>query len=213
MKSLKIAILVTVGSLAGCASTPNDHKGEIPTISSQAFKIGKSESIKIDKTCGWLWNNNKCSIDSIEAVGVMSSVGATRLAQKAITDVACDNARANVVEYVYGTQLGISRNTKTKNKQSENQKDRTKSKTELGQDVDMASDDADKDTNYSIRESLANSDIDVVKSITTNSQGRLIGFAVKDTVVIDSKTLACTIRWSKSDAEDMKQIRRLISGS
>lgn len=193
--------------VAGCAS----NKGEIPTIASQTFKVSKNESIKIDKSCGWI-QRDKCTIESIEAVGVQPSVGATRLLQKSTTLMACDNARANVVSYVFGTNINESRLARTKNKQNENQKDRVKSKTEIGQDVEMASDDAEKDTNYSIREALINSDIETVRTVTTSTQGKLVGFSIKDTQVLDSKTISCTIVWNKNDIQDLKKVRGLISG-
>ena len=76
----------------------------------------------------------------------------------------------------------------------------------------MASDDNEKDTNYSIREALINSDIDMVRTITTSSQGKLVGFKIEDARPIDSKTIACTITWSKNDSQDLKKVRSLISG-
>jgi hypothetical protein len=210
---MKLVSLLIALSLAGCSSfmsTPG--KGEIPTITSQSFNTKvPGERIKIDKSCGWI-QRDKCTIESIEAVGIQPSVGATRLLQKSTTLLACDNARANVVGYVFGTNVNESRTSRIKNKQNENQKDRVKSKTELGQDVDMASDDSEKDTNYSIREALINSDVDTVRTITTNSQGKLVGFSIKETSVLDGKTIACTIVWNKNDSEDLKKVRGLISG-
>lgn len=205
LKLLALSCLI----LAGCAS----NKGEIPTIASQTFNTKvPGERIKIDKSCGWI-QRDKCTIESIEAVGVQPSVGATRLLQKSTTLMACDNAKANVVGYVFGTNVSENRSSRTKNKQNENQKDRVKSKTEIGQDVDMASDDAEKDTNYSIREALINSDIDTVRTVTTTAQGKLVGFSIKETVVLDSKTIACTIVWNKNDSQDLKKVRGLISGN
>jgi hypothetical protein len=190
----------------------NDGKGEIPTITSQSFNTKvPGERIKIEKSCGWI-QRSKCTIESIEAIGIQPSVGATRLLQKSTTLLACDNARANVVGYVFGTNVNESRSSRIKNIQNENQKDRVKSKTELGQDVDMSKDDSEKDTNYSIREALINSDVDTVRTITTNSQGRLVGFSIKETNVLDSKTVACTIVWNKNDSQDLKKVRGLISG-
>jgi hypothetical protein len=206
LKLLALSCLI----LAGCAS---NNKGEIPTIASQTFNTKvPGERIKIDKSCGWI-QRNKCTIESIEAVGVQPSVGATRLLQKSTTIMACDNARANIVGYVFGNNVSENRTSRTKSKQNENQKDRVKSKTEIGQDVDMASDDSEKDTNYSIREALINSDIESVRTITTSAQGRLVGFSIKETVVLDSKTIACTIVWNKNDSQDLKKVRGLISGT
>ena len=205
LKLLALSCLI----LAGCAS----NKGEIPTIASQTFNTKvPGERIKIDKSCGWI-QRNKCTIESIEAIGIQPSVGATRLLQKSTTLMACDNAKANIVSYVFGNNVSESRSSRTKNKQNENQKDRIKSKTEIGLDVDMASDDNEKDTNYSIRESLIDSDIETVRTITTTAQGRLVGFSIKETTVLDSKTIACTIVWNKNDSQDLKKVRSLISGS
>ena len=211
--NFKLVSLAFALSLTGCGlMSTNDGKGEIPTISSQSFNTKvPGERIKIEKSCGWI-QRSKCSIESIEAIGIQPSVGATRLLQKSTTLLACDNARANVVGYVFGTNVNESRSSRIKNIQNENQKDRVKSKTELGQDVDMAKDDSEKDTNYSIREALINSDVDTVRNITTNSQGRLVGFSIKETSVLDSKTVACTIVWNKNDSQDLKKVRGLISG-
>jgi hypothetical protein len=208
LKLLALSCLI----FAGCASN-NSNKGEIPTIASQTFNTKvPGERIKIDKSCGWI-QRDKCTIESIEAIGIQPSVGATRLLQKSTTLMACDNAKANVVSYVFGNNVSESRSSRTKNKQNENQKDRVKSKTEIGQDVDMASDDNEKDTNYSIRESLIDSDIDTIRTITTTAQGRLVGFSIKETVILDSKTISCTIVWNKNDSQDLKKVRSLISGS
>lgn len=204
LKLLVLSCLI----FAGCAS----NKGEIPTIASQTFNTKvPGERIKINKSCGWI-QRDKCTIESIEAVGIQPSVGATRLLQKSTTLMACDNARANVVGYVFGINVNENRTSRSKNSQNENQKDRVKSKTEIGQDVDMASNDADKDTNYSIREALINSDIDTIRNVTTTAQGRLVGFSIKETIVLDSKTVACTIVWNKNDSQDLKKVRSLISG-
>lgn len=212
MKLASISLAITL-LFAGCASQ-GPSKGEIPTIESQTFKTNiPGETIKITKSCGWLWNSKNCTIESIEAVGVQPSVGATNLMQKAVTQQACDNARANVVSYVFGDSITDTRYSRTRSRQSETQKDKLKSRTEKGDDMPMSSSDADKDVNFSIQEALVNSDIDMVRTITTNSQGRLVGFKVKDTKVVDRKVIACTIDWAKSDSEDLKKVRGLIFGN
>ena len=210
---MKLAsLLIVLLSLTGCSLMTTTGKGEIPTITSQTFNTKvPGERIKIEKSCGFI-QRDKCTIQSIEAIGVQPSVGATRLLQKSTTLLACDNARANIVGYVFGTNVNESRSSRIKNIQNENQKDRVKSKTEIGQDVDMSADDSNKDTNYSVREALINTDIDTVRNITTTSQGKLVGFSIKDTVVLDSKTVACTVVWNKNDSEDLKKVRGLISG-
>jgi hypothetical protein len=206
-----IITIALISSLVGCASN-NTGKGEIPTISSQTFNTKvPGERIKIDKSCGWI-QRDKCTVESIEAIGVAPSVGATRMFQEDATQRACMKAKANVVKYVFGDNVTESSTSRTRNKQNENQKDLFKSKTEIGQDVDMAEDDPNKDTNYSVREALINSDIETVKTITTNSQGRLVGFRIEDSKKVDDKTMSCTIVWRKGDSQDLKKIRTLISG-
>lgn len=206
-----IITVALLASLVGCASN-NTGKGEIPAISSQTFSTKvPGERIKIDKSCGWI-QRDKCTVESIEAIGVAPSVGATRMLQEDATQRACMKAKANVVKYVFGDNISENSTSRTRNKQNENQKDRVKSKTEIGQDVDMAEDDPNKDTNYSVREALINSDIETVKTITTNSQGRLVGFKIDEARKVDDKTMSCTIVWRKGDSEDLKKIRTLISG-
>lgn len=209
---VKIVMLSVAAVLAGCA-TKGPSKGEIPSIETQTFNTKvPGETIQISKSCGWLWNRDKCQIETIEAVGIQPSVGATRLQQRAITIQACDNARANIVGYVFGENVRDSRTSRTRSNQNENQKDRAKSRTDIGDEVAMSQNDPDKDTNFSVKEALINTDIDMVRTITTDSQGRLVGFRVKETNVIDGKTMACRLTWSKKDNEDLSKVRSLISG-
>jgi len=207
----KSLIVISVSlAIAGCSSN-GPKKGEIPTIESQTFATNiPGETIKIDKSCGWI-RRNKCEIVSIEAVGVQPSVGATRVSQKQITDFACDNAKSNVIKLLFGEKGNENRRNMQRNRQNENQKDRFKGQTEIGPDVAMNPDDPNMDTNYSVREALINSDIDVVKTQTFTSQGTLVGFYIKGTNVVDSKTISCTVRWNRNDANDLRQIRSLIS--
>lgn len=213
MKSYNVVLLTTALAITGCA-TNGPKKGEIPTIESQTFNTNvPGETIKIDKSCGWMpWNRKKCEVIGIEAVGIQPSVGATRLLQKAATTQACDNARSNVVGYVFGMNVTDNRRTVTRNRQNENQKDRFKSATEIGPDVEMNPDDPNKDTNYSVREALIDSDIDVVRTQTVSAQGRLVGFSVVRSDVVDSKTMSCTISWNKHDSSDLRQVRGMIAG-
>lgn len=213
MKSSYILVTAAVTlALTGCASS-GVKKGEIPTIESQTFATNiPGETIKIDKKCGWLWNRNKCEVLGIEAVGVASSVGATRVIQNNITEFACDNAKSNIVKYVFGEKVSENRRNVQRNRQNENQKDRFKSATEIGPDVEMNPDDPNRDTNYSVREALINSDIDIVKTQTFSSQGTLVNFYKKSTSVVDSKTISCTVAWSKRDAIGLRPVRNIISG-
>lgn len=212
MKSSYVLVTTAIAiALTGCASN-GPKKGEIPTIESQTFATNiPGETITINKSCGWI-RRSKCEVLGIEAVGVQSSVGATRVIQKQITDFACDNAKSNIIKYVFGEKGTENRRNVTRNRQNENQKDRFKSATEIGPDVAMSPDDPNKDTNYSVREALINSDIDIVKTQTFSSQGTLVGFHVKGTNIIDAKTISCTVSWSKRDANDLRQVRGLISG-
>lgn len=212
MKSSYILVTSAIAlALSGCA-TNGPKKGEIPTIESQTFATNiPGETIKVDKSCGW-FQRKKCEVLSIEAVGVQSSVGATRVTQKHITDFACDNAKSNIVKYVFGERVTETRRNSSRNRQNENQKDRFKSATEIGPDVEMSPDDPNKDTNYSVREALVNTDIDVIKTQTFTSQGTLVGFFIKGTGVVDGKTISCTVRWNRNDASDLRQVRGLIAG-
>jgi len=201
-------LILSLVLLSACAS----HKGEIPTLESQSFNTKiPGESVTINKSCGWLWNRHKCEIQSIEAVGVQPSVAGGGIQQKIVTETACDNAKVNVIKYVYGEDVSNTDNIRTHNKQHENQKDRIKSKTEKGEDVPMSANDADKDTNYSIQEALVDTDIEFVRNQTLTAQGHLNGFAIVKTTVVERKTIMCTIKWSRGDATDLRKVRGLIS--
>lgn len=201
----KLVIGVVSVIITGCASV-GSKKPTIPTLESQTFNTNiPGETIKIDKSCGWV-KRKQCEIESITAVGVQSSAGGTLLQQKVITTMACDNARANVVGYVFGEQVSDYRNSRTRGKQNENQQDTFKSK--------VGVDDSDpNDTANVIKSALIDTDIDAVRTITVRSQGRLVGFKIVDTDVLDKKTIACKLQWSRRDNEDLNKVRGLIAGN
>ena len=130
--------------------------------------------------------------------------------QKAVTMQACDNARANIVSYVFGESVTDSRYSRARSKQSENQKDDIKSKNDK---IESELSPEDRESVLSIRQALTNSDIEMVRTVTVNAQGRLVGFKIKNTTLVNGKIIACTIDWIKTESEELKNIRGLISGT
>ena len=97
-----------------------------------------------------------------------------------------------------------------RSKQSENQKDDIKSKNDK---IESELSPEDRESLLSIRQALTNSDIEMVRTVTVNAQGRLVGFKIKNTTLVNGKIIACTIDWIKTESEELKNIRGLISGT
>jgi len=205
MKSQLCLIGILTLGVSGCSVL--GPKGTVPTIESQTFNTNiPGETIKIDKSCGWLWNRKKCNIESITAVGVQVSAGGGIFVQGPIGNMACDNARVNVVSYVFGENVRSRRQSSTRMGQGENQKDTGKNQSVFGNEGSQ------NNTELRIREALTDTNIDFVKTVSIDTQGRLVGFAERNREVIDGRTIACSVVWSRSDSEDLRKVRSLISG-
>lgn len=191
--------------LSGCSVL--SPKGEVASLESQTFNTNiPGETIKIDKSCGWFWNRKKCNIESITAVGVQVSAGGGVFVQGPIGTMACDNARVNVVSYVFGENVRSRRQSSTRMGQGENQKDTGKNESVFGNEGSQAN------TESKIRQALTDTNIDFIKTMSIDTQGRLVGFAERNREVIDGRTIACTIVWSRRDSEDLRKIRSLVAG-
>ena len=206
--NFKLLTLVTALSLVGCSSMKRGE-GEFEQIRNQKLSTSfKQDTIRIETDCAWytLWKS-QCDILSIEAVGTASSNGNTESNRRTALIRAGDRARASVRHFIQ-EDISSTRVTDTLAKNVEKASDRMKSRTTNGEVVSMSDSDAEKDTNYSVRENSNDTAYQLSESIRVNAQGILRGFKVIKQEITASQEVAVTIRWDKDSENVSNQLRK-----
>jgi len=206
----KTIALVTVLALTGC-STTKSGEGEIESIRSQKLSTSFArEGIKIETDCSWYTiNKSECDVVSIEAVGTAVANGNSESNRRTALIRAGDRARASVRHFIQ-EDVSSSRVTNTIAKNVEAASDRVKSRTNIGEEVKMSDTDAEKDTNFSIRDNSNNTAYQLTESIRVNAQGILRGFRVlpEKSGPTGNQEVAVTIRWDKDSERTSKILQK-----
>jgi hypothetical protein len=201
-------LALAIASLVGCSSTKRGE-GELDPIRSQKLSTSfKSDTIKIETDCSWYTiNKSDCAIISIESTGTASANGNTESNLRTALIRAGDKARANVRHFIQ-EDISSSRVNNTIAKNVEKANDRLKSRTNIGEEVKMSDTDAEKDTNYSIRENSNDTAYQLTESIRANASGVLRGFRVSKQEVVGKQEVAVTIRWDKESERTSNSLRK-----
>ena len=201
-------IALAIASLVGCSSTTRGQ-GELDPIRSQKLSTSfKSDTIKIETDCSWYSiNKSDCAIISIESTGTASANGNTESNLRTALIRAGDKARANVRHFIQ-EDVSSTRVNNTIAKNVEKANDRVKSRTNIGEEVKMSDSDAEKDTNYSIRENSNDTAYQLTESIRVNASGILRGFRVAKQEVVGKQEVAVTIRWDKESERTSNSLRK-----
>jgi hypothetical protein len=201
-------LALAIASLVGCSSTKRGE-GELDPIRSQKLSTSfKSDTIKIETDCSWYTiNKSDCAIISIESTGTASSNGNTESNLRTALIRAGDKARANVRHFIQ-EDISSSRVNNTIAKNVEKANDRLKSRTNIGEEVKMSDTDAEKDTNYSIRENSNDTAYQLTESIRVNASGILRGFRVSKQEVVGKQAVTVTIRWDKESERTSNSLRK-----
>ena len=201
-------LALAIASLVGCSSTTRGQ-GELDPIRSQKLSTSfKSDTIKIETDCSWYTiNKSECAIISIESTGTASSNGNTESNLRTALIRAGDKARANVRHFIQ-EDVSSTRVNNTIAKNVEKANDRVKSRTNIGEEVKMSDTDAEKDTNYSIRENSNDTAYQLTESIRVNASGILRGFRVIKQEVVGKQEVAVTIRWDKESERTSNSLRK-----
>ena len=201
-------LALAIASLVGCSSVTRGQ-GELEPIRNQKLSTSfKSDTIKVETDCSWYtFNKSDCAIISIESVATASSNGNTESNLRTALIRAGDKARANVRHFIQ-EDVSSTRVNNTIAKNVEKANDRVKSRTNLGEEVKMSDSDAEKDTNYSIRENSNDTAYQLTESIRVNASGILRGFRVIKQEVIGKQEVAVTIRWDKESERTSNSLRK-----
>lgn len=209
LKFIAIAVAIAVG---GCA-TSKRGEGEIEPIRSQKLSTSfKQDSIRIETDCVWYkpWKSD-CDIIAIESVATASTNGNTTSNLRTALIRASDRAKAQVRHFI-DEDVNSTRVQQTLAKNIEKANDRVKSRTNIGEEVKMSDSEAEKDTNFSIRENSNDTAYQLQETIRVNASGILRGFKIAKQEVIGSQEVSVTIRWDKESERSSNQLRKKFGG-
>jgi hypothetical protein len=207
MKRTLIGLAVIL-TLAGCSSFKKGE-GEFDQIRNQKLSTSfKQDTIKIETDCSW-YNvvRSDCDVIAIESTATASTNGNTEANRRTALIRATDRAKASVRHFIQeDLQSTRTQNTLAKNVEKAN--DRMKSRTTTGEEVKMSDSDAEKDTNYSIREHSNDTAYQLQETIRVNATGILRGFKVIKQDVIGPQEVSVTIRWDKESDRTSTLLRK-----
>jgi hypothetical protein len=76
----------------------------------------------------------------------------------------------------------------------------------------MSDTDAEKDTNFSVRENSNDTAYQLQETIRVNASGILRGFKVVKQEVVGAQEVSVTIRWDKDSERTANQLRKKFGG-
>lgn len=204
----KVLSLAIILAISGC-STTKKGEGEFDQIRNQKLSTSfKQDSIKIETNCHWYtWDKNNCDVVAIESTASTATNGNSENNLRTALVRANMIARANVRHFI-SEEISSDKVKTTIAKNVEKANDRMKSRTTVGETVNMSDSDAEKDTNFSVRENSNDTAYQLTETIRTNAQGILRGFKTTKQEVTGNQTVTVTIRWDLESERASNQLRR-----
>lgn len=220
---MKVKYFVIAGmiALAGCSTTKKPEVVEAPQVSAignQKLESSfKRRGIKIEYDCAWGTGmfgltDRFCSrteLKSIEVTAYAPSFGNSEVLRENAFRVAEDQSKAKLVRFLR-EDITTNAVTKTISKNIEKANDRLKQQLSLSETVSMSEEDANKDTNYAIRENSNNTAREFIETVQTQAAGILRGVYIKDETIVDRQTVGVTIRWDRDSQNSARDIRRVM---
>jgi hypothetical protein len=205
---MKLAtIALSVAALVGCSSNPVTNSNE-PIRNQKLSTSFKEDTIHIETDCTWYkpWKS-ECEIVSITSVGSATTNGNTTNNRMTAITRAKDKALANVAEFMT-QEISNNRVSTTLAKNVEKASDRLKSKNKEGEVVEMSDKDAEKDTNFTVRENANDTAFTLAENIRMNAKARLQGFIPVKQEITGPQEVSVTMRWTKDSDNTANQLRK-----
>jgi predicted nucleic acid-binding protein len=149
-------------------------------------------------------------VKAIEVTAYATSNGNSENLREAAFQVAEDKARGKLQEFIE-SDIKTSRVTNTLTKNVEKANDRIKQRISNGEEVAMSDTDADKDTNFTVRENSNDVARQITDTIRVNSAGIQRGVRTVDEKIVDRQTVQVTIRWDRDSYEFSSSLKSKFS--
>jgi hypothetical protein len=189
-----------VASLVGCSSAPTRTSETPQATPIQSQKLTSNfvrKGIKLELNCRWY--NISCEgaePTAIEVTATAPSYGNSESNRETAFTVAEMNAKAKLRRFIQ-EDVSTTSVTNTISKNIEKANDRIKQRMVNGEDVAMSDDEANKDTNWAVRENTNHITRTVTDIVRVNAVGILRGVKTIDESIVDRQTVQVTIRWDR----------------
>jgi hypothetical protein len=205
------AILAT---LVGCSSNPLISRGDAPQMSTiQSQKLTSNftrRGIKVELECRWYsLSCDSVEPSAIEVTAYATSFGNSESNRETAFHVAEMNAKAKLRRFIQ-EDITTSSVTTTISKNVEKANDQIKQRI-TGGEVNMTEEEANKDSNSSIRVNTNDVTRTVTEMVRMNASGILRGVQVIDEQIVDRQTVKVTIRWDKKSEAASKFFMKRFS--
>lgn len=220
--SIKLATVAAITAAffaSGCSSTRGTQQagsgGQItPVVAQQLSSNFTRRGIKIEFDCVWGtgWSDYTCvktDIKAIEATAYATSNGNSENNRETAFKVAELKAKAKLRHFVHEDVQSTSV-TRTIAKNIEKANDRIKQRVANGEEVAMSDTEAEKDTNWVVRENINDMTREVTETVRTQAVGILRGVQIKSERVVDRQTVEVVIRWDKDSDAAAKHFNKIF---
>jgi histone acetyltransferase (RNA polymerase elongator complex component) len=210
---MKQLILIPIVLALTACSTAKRGEGELEPIRNQKLSTSfKKDTIRVETDCAWYKPfKSDCDIVAIEVTATAATNGNSENNLRTALTRAQMTAMANVRHFIQ-EEVKSERVKTTIAKNVEKANDRMKSRTTVGEEVKMSDTDAEKDTNYSVRENSNDTAYQLTETIRTNAQGILRGFKVVGQEVTGAQQVSVTMRWDKDSDRAASMLRKKFGG-
>jgi predicted nucleic acid-binding protein len=149
-------------------------------------------------------------VKAIEVTAYATSNGNSENLREVAFQVAEDKARGKLQEFIE-VDIKTSRVTNTLTKNVEKANDRIKQRISNGEEVAMSDSDADKETNFAVRENSNDVARQITDTIRVNSAGIQRGVRTIDEKIVDRQTVQVTIRWDRDSYQLSNDLKSKFS--
>jgi hypothetical protein len=204
---LRLSVIAVALVLTACGTTKTSNDSE-PIRSQKLSTSFKEDTIRIETDCTWYkpWKS-ECEIVSITTTGSATTNGNSVNNRNTALVRAKDKALANVAHFM-SEEVSSNRVSTTLAKNVEKASDRLKTKVKEGEAVEMSDKDAEKDTNFAVRENSNDTAFSLVENIRVNARARLRGFIPVKQEVTGPQEVTVTMRWTKDSDNTANQLRK-----
>jgi len=205
-------------SLVACSSTKKnetDLESKPSSIITQKLATNfKRNGITLEWDCSWGtgFSQATCSkgnISAIEVTAYAPSFGNSEANREVAFGVAHDVALTKLNRFIQD-DVSSSRVMVTMSKNIEKANDNIKSKILSEKAVSISDEDPFPRSNLAIRENANDVIRTITESIRSQSSGILRGVRTVDERIVDSQTVATTIRWDKDSEKAVRELRKRI---
>lgn len=194
----KLIVMMGLVALVGCSSKPKTTT-DVPQITPvQTQKLSSNfarKGIKLEFECSWYsFFCDRATPTAIEVTATAPSFGNSESNRETAFIVAEMNAKAKLRRFIQ-EDVTSSMVTQTISKNIEKANDRVKQRIANSEEITMSDDEANKDTNWAIRENTNNVTRTVTDTVRLNANGILRGVKTINETIVDRQTVQVTIRW------------------